>query len=154
YWLYVSIHIFGQAPIYVAAFLMIALVAIMAFYHGLLGYAVARWLPRHGAVRWLIATPAAWALIEWWRGWFLSGFSWLPLGYSQSDSWLAGFAPITGVYGISAILLVCAGALVALVRGSPQTRVIAAITFVVPWVAGAVLSRIDWTHTSGAPISV
>src|SRR5206468_7314052 len=135
YWLYVSIHIFGQAPVYVAVFLMIALVSIMGIYHAALGYVVARWLPQTGTARWLLAVPAAWLLVEWWRGWFLSGFSWLSLGYSQTDTWLSSFAPIAGVYGISTILLVCAGALTALVLGTRQTRIIAAIVFVVPWIA-------------------
>jgi len=49
YWLYVSIHIFGEAPVYVAAFLMLALVSIMGLYHAVLGYVVARWLPETGA---------------------------------------------------------------------------------------------------------
>ncbi len=80
-------------------FLMLALVAIMGLYHALLGYAVARWLPQRGGIRWLFAVPAAWLLIEWWRGWFLSGFSWLSLGYSQTDTWLASLAPVGGVYG-------------------------------------------------------
>ena len=154
YWLYVSIHVFGEAPLYVAACLMIALVAIMALYHAALGYIVARWLPAGGAMRWLVAIPAAWLLVEWWRGWFLSGFSWLSLGYSQTDTWLARFAPITGVYGISAILLVCAGALTALVLGSRQTKVIAVVVFAVPWVAGAALSSVEWTQPSGPPVTV
>jgi apolipoprotein N-acyltransferase len=154
YWLYVSIHIFGQAPVYVAAILMIALVSIMAVYHAALGYVVARWLPANGAVRWLVAVPAAWLLVEWWRGWFLSGFSWLSLGYSQTDTWLASFAPIVGVYGISAILLICAGALTALVLGSRQTKIIAAVVFVVPWIVGAALRTVEWTHPSGPPVTV
>ncbi|HKD53443.1 MAG TPA: hypothetical protein VKB72_04420, partial [Steroidobacteraceae bacterium] len=94
YWLYVSIHGFGGAPIWLALFLMLGLVGIMGLYQAALGYAVARFLPASGAVRWLIAMPAAWLLIEWWRGWFLSGFSWLSLGYSQTDTWLAAFAPL------------------------------------------------------------
>jgi apolipoprotein N-acyltransferase len=154
YWLYVSIHIFGQAPVYVAAVLMVALVAIMALYHAALGYVVARWLPDRGALRWLVAVPAAWMLVEWWRGWFLSGFSWLSLGYSQTDTWLAHFAPVTGVYGISAILLVCAGALTALVLGTKQTRIMAAISFVLPWIAAAALGSVEWTHSSGPPVTV
>lgn len=154
YWLYVSIHIFGQAPIYIAAVLMVALVAIMALYHAALGYVVARWLPAEGALRWLVAIPAAWMLIEWWRGWFLSGFSWLSLGYSQTDTWLARLAPVAGVYGISAALLVCAGALVALVRGTRRTRIVAGTAFTVPWIAGAALGSIDWTRTSGPPVTV
>src|SRR6516165_7594001 len=107
---------------------MLGLVAIMGLYQAALGYAVARFLPKSGAARWLIAMPAAWLLVEWWRGWFLSGFSWLSLGYSQTDSWLAGFAPLAGVYGISAMVLLCAGAVTALICGSSRVRLIAIIT--------------------------
>src|SRR3569833_4357999 len=114
YWLYISIHIMGQAPLWAALPLMAALVVIMGLYHAALGYFVTRWLPATGLVRWLFGVPAAWLLIEWWRGWFLSGFSWLSLGFSQTDSWLAGYAPILGVYGITAMLLLSAGGLTAI----------------------------------------
>jgi apolipoprotein N-acyltransferase len=154
YWLYVSIHIFGEAPLYIAAFLMAALVVIMSLYHAALGYAVARFLPRSGPLRWLLAVPAAWLLIEWWRGWFLSGFSWLSLGYSQTDTWLAAIAPVAGVYGISAVLLICAGALVAFARGNARARVLAGLAFAAPWVAGGLLHSIQWTRPSGPPVSV
>jgi len=154
YWLYTSIHGFGGAPAWLALFLMFGLVAIMGLYHAALGYAVARWLPAGGAVRWLVALPAAWLLVEWWRGWFLSGFAWLSLGYSQSDTWLAGFAPLIGVYGISALLLVCAGALVALVLGSGRVRLLAVAAFLIPWAAGAALYGRSWTHASGGALPV
>lgn len=154
YWLYVSLHVFGEAPLYVAASLMIALVCIMSLYHAALGYVVARWLPETGALRWLLIVPAAWLLVEWWRGWFLSGFSWLSLGYSQTDTWLAHLAPVAGVYGISAVLLVCAGALTALVLGSNRTRMVAALVFAAPWVAAGALRSIEWTHPAGQPVTV
>ncbi len=154
YWLYVSIHVFGEAPAYVAVFLMAALIAIMGLYQAALGYVVARWLPETGAVRWLVAVPAAWLLMEWWRGWFLSGFSWLSLGYSQTDTWLSRFAPIAGVYGISAVLLVCAGALTALLLGSRRIRFAAAVVFVAPWAAAAPLGSVEWTRAAGPPVSV
>ena len=154
YWLYISIHGFGGAPIWLAFALMFGLVGIMGLYHAALGYAVARWLPTRGALRWLVALPAAWLIVERWRGWFLSGFSWLSLGYSQTDSWLAAFAPLAGVYGISALLLVCAGALTALACGSTRVRIIAAVTFLVPWGLGALLYRHSWTTPSGPPVTV
>jgi apolipoprotein N-acyltransferase len=154
YWLYISIHGFGNAPIWVAFGLMLGLVSIMGLYHAGLGYAVARWLPRQGAARYLLGLPAAWLLVEWWRGWFLSGFSWLSLGYSQSDTWLAGLAPLVGVYGISAALLLGAGALTALVCGGPRVRVPALVALLAPWLLGAALYRHSWTQAAGAPVSV
>jgi apolipoprotein N-acyltransferase len=154
YWLYISLHIFGGAPVWLACILMLGLVAVMGLYHAALGYAVARWLPRTGAVRWLAALPAAWLLIEWWRGWFLSGFSWLSLGYSQTDTWLAGLAPVAGVYGISALLLVSAGALVALARGTRRVRILAGTLLIVPWALGAALYGHSWTQPAGAAVSV
>jgi apolipoprotein N-acyltransferase len=154
YWLYVSVHDLGKAPVWLTIAIMLGLIGIMALYNALIGYAVARWLPERGAWRWLIGMPAAWLLVEWWRGWFLSGFSWLSLGYSQTDTWLAGLAPILGVYGISLVLLTGAGALVALVRGTGRVRLIAALTLLAPWAIGAALGTVPWTHPSGAPVSV
>jgi apolipoprotein N-acyltransferase len=154
YWLYISIHLFGNAPVWIALFLMIALVIIMGLYHALVGYCVARWLPAAGLIRWLLGIPAGWLLIEWLRGWFPSGFPWLSLGYSQTDTWLASLAPVIGVYGISAVLLVSAGALAALIVGRGRQRAVASVVLVLPWIAGAALKSVEWTHPSGAPVSV
>jgi apolipoprotein N-acyltransferase len=152
-WLYTGLHVMGGAPSWIAFGLMLGLTSIMALYHAGLGYVVARWmLP--GPVRWLVGLPAAWVFIEWWRGWFLSGFAWLSLGYSQTDTWLAHFAPLIGVYGISAILLLSAGALVALIRGSRRTRVIAAVVLVLPWAIAPALGGIEWTQPSGKPVAI
>ena len=42
---------------------------------------------------------------EWLRGWMFTGFPWLALGYSQIDTWLAGYGPLLGVYGVSFALV-------------------------------------------------
>ena len=154
YWLYFSIHVLGQAPIWLALFLMVALAAIMGLYHAALGYGINRWLPARGAVRWLLALPAAWLLVEWWRGWFLGGFSWLSLGYSQSDTWLASFAPLLGVYGISALLLLGAGALLTLLLGTRRERILALSVLALSWGCGGALYWHSWTTRAGPAVSV
>jgi apolipoprotein N-acyltransferase len=154
YWLYVSIHVNGGAPVWLACFLMMGLIAIMGLYQAALGYVVARWLPERGALRTLAALPAAWLLVEWWRGWFLTGFSWLSLGYSQTDTWLGAFAPLLGVYGISALLLLGAGALLELLTGPPRARIPSALLLLAPWAAGAALHGHSWTHPAGSAVSV
>jgi apolipoprotein N-acyltransferase len=154
WWLYISVHGFGGAPIWLTLIVVLGLVAIMAAYHALLGYLAARYLPGRGPWRYLVGLPALWLLMEWWRGWFLSGFPWLTLGLSQTDTWLRGFAPITGVYGISALLLIGSGALLMLWRGALRLRLVAAALLLLPWPLGAWLGRIDWTHDAGPPVTV
>jgi apolipoprotein N-acyltransferase len=154
YWLYTSIHVFGRAPLWVAVLLMLGLVAIMGAYHALVGYVAARWLPRRGVVLWLLALPAMWVTVEWLRGWILSGFPWLALGYSQIDSWLAGFAPIGGVYFLSLLVAFSAGALFLLIRGTWRERLMAASALVAVWAGGALLSGRDWTERADGELSV
>lgn len=153
YWLYNSIHTIGHAPILLTLFVMLALVAIMAAYMALLAYVLKRWVPGQGALRWLLILPAAIVLLEWFRGWFLSGFPWLALGYTQSDTWLAGFAPIGGVYTVSLAVTLCAGAVTALVLGTKQTRIVAASLIAVLWIAGLALHDREWTQPVGEPVS-
>lgn len=159
WWLYISIHFIGDAPVWLSLGLVVALVAIMGLYQALLGWLGARLLPRRGAVRWLLGLPGLWLLVEWWRGWFLSGFPWLSLGYSQTDTVLASFAPLAGVYGVSALLLVGSGALLALLRswqgfGSRRVALWALGLLLLPWGGGALLGRVSWTHPAGPPVSV
>lgn len=154
YWLYHSVHTIGGAPIWVALLLMLGLVAIMGAYLALLGYAQARWLPAQGLVRLVIALPAAWVLLEWLRGWLFSGFPWLSLGYAQIDSPLAGLAPVLGVYGLSWVCALCAGAIAACLVLSMRQRIIALAVALLFCVLAALLWHRDWTQMIDKPISV
>ncbi len=154
WWLYISIHGFGQAPVWLALLLLAALVGSMSAYQAGLGYVLVRYLPRSAGMGPLVAMPAAWLLVEWWRGWFLSGFPWLSLGYSQTDSYLAGLAPVGGVYGLSAVLLLGAGGLVTLLRGRGLLRAVGAAVLVLPWLVGLGLRGVEWTHASGPPADI
>ena len=80
---------------------------------------------RRGAPFVVLVLPAAWVLVEWWRGWFLTGFPWLSLGYSQTDTWLAGLAPVGGVPLVSLSLLAGAGALLVLAQERGAARAVA-----------------------------
>jgi apolipoprotein N-acyltransferase len=154
YWLYHSIHLVGQAPVWIAAFLMLGLVAIMGSYSALLGYVVARWGPASGALRWLAMLPAGWVLVEWFRGWFLSGFPWLALGYSQLETPLRGYAPLSGVYGVSLAAAVTAGGLVTLLLGGRRARLGSLALCAAIWLVGAGLARVEWTEPRGTRVSV
>ena len=49
-----------------------------------------------------------WVLGEWFRGWFLTGFPWLYVGYAQGEGLIGGWAPFGGALLVSfvAVLLV------------------------------------------------
>lgn len=154
YWLYHSIHELGHAPVWLTLFVMLALVAIMSAYMAFVGYSLARWVPSSGAVRWLLVLPAAIVTLEWFRGWFLSGFPWLAVGYTHIDTPLAGFAPVGGVYTMSLAVIVCAGALVALLLGSTRTRIIAVSVVAGIWLTGYILAHQTWTKPVDGPVTV
>ena len=148
YWLYISIHVFGEAPLWVAIVIMASMVLLMAAYCSAAGWITSR-LARGDAKRLLLIAPAAWVTFEWLRGWLLSGFPWLAVGYSQIDSSLAGWAPLVGVYGISVVTVLSSAALLAAVTETGRRRWLCAGVVILPWVAGAAMSPIDWTTDSG-----
>lgn len=166
YWLYHSVHEIGKAPLPLTLFAMFALVAIMGGYTAGVGYTVVRWLggessksvePRGGwraAVQLLLVMPAAWVLLEWFRGWFLSGFPWLALGYTHLDTPISGLAPVGGVYTVSLAVAMCAGALAAILRGNLRVRIVALAVFTSLWLLGLVLWKQAWTEPTGRAVSV
>ncbi len=151
YWLYVSIHVFGQAPLFVAISLMLALVVIMGLYYATCGWLLCK-ICAGDVGRFLPLAPAVWVFVEWLRGWFLSGFPWLSLGYGQIDSTLAGFAPLAGVYGVSFLVLLSAGALTAAVAANGKPRYLFLSLSALPWLIGTALQNVGWTEDAGPAV--
>ena len=157
-WVYVAIHVHGYAPVPLAVLMTTAFVAFLALYIALQGYVSVSLQRRWGLNRTaslLLIYPALWLLIEWLRGWFLTGFPWLNLGYSQLNTPLAGFAPLLGVYGVSwATALTAALVLLLVLAKQHKTRLITASGLAVLFVAGVGLSALPWSEKYGDPIKV
>jgi len=159
YWPYVSMHRYGDLSPPLAA-LAVALFALLLGSFSALAMALANWLRS----RWvaglhlslLLIFPACWMLAEWLRGWILTGFPWLALGYAHTGSPLSGFAPILGVYGVGWLAAIMAGALALLLSafaaGRTDTRAMATLGLLL--IAGVGLRYIPWTHAAGQSISV
>jgi apolipoprotein N-acyltransferase len=154
YWLYISLRLIGHAPIPLALLLMVGLAAIMGAYHALLGWAVAKFLPARGALRWLAGIPAAWLLMEWFRSWFLTGFGWMALGYAHTDNWMGGFAPVVGQYGLGLLTMLVAGGIVTLVLGEKRARIVAGAFIAAIWSLAFALRGVQWTEAYRRPIEV
>ncbi|MES2561633.1 MAG: apolipoprotein N-acyltransferase [Pseudomonadota bacterium] len=164
-WVYVSLNTFGAMPAPLAAFFTLLFCAFLALFPALTGYVYAAlrvplWM------RLIIVTPAVWTLGEWVRGWIFTGFPWLALGYSQVPaSPLAGHAPVVGIFGVSLITMMSAGAvllLIASVRARRETqsekpwlRTISSMALLITlWVSGYALKDVRWTEPTGEPTTV
>ncbi len=152
YWIYISVHIYGEAALWIALLLMVGLAAIMAALISLAGWLISRLSGGEPAAL-LFVAPAAWVLVEWVRGWILTGFPWLALGYAQIDTPLAGWAPIVGVYGVSFMLALTAAALIVASRSARPLRIVGIVTGAAAWVVGGLLQPLDWTEPVGEPMT-
>ena len=158
YWLFYTMHHYGHLPAIVAALAVVLLGSLyLAVFSGA-AFAATAWLRQ----RWqlgasstgLLVFPACWALGEWMRGWLLTGVPWVVSGYAHSNSPLAGFAPLIGVYGIGLVVALVAACL-ALVASANVARKPA-----IGWLAlilvasGLALRMVPWSSPLGQPISV
>lgn len=96
---------------------------------------------------------AAWALVEWWRGWFLTGLPWNPVGsiWVAVPQLLQG-ASLVGVYGLSLLTVLAASASTVLMFNSTRRFTLVAVALLhVPLVilsgwGAARLSTADATY--------
>ncbi|MFP4446027.1 MAG: apolipoprotein N-acyltransferase [Desulfosudaceae bacterium] len=104
YWLLPTLQNYGGLPLAAALPAVALLAAYLALYTGLFAMIIAG--IRGGAGAALAAGPAIWVALEYVRTFLFSGFPWELLGYSQYQRLaLIQVADITGVYGISAAVV-------------------------------------------------
>lgn len=159
YWVYISIHTYGEATILLSSVITVGLINILALFPAVTGWILNRYFPVNNDTKILCAFPVIWAFFEWLRSWLFTGFPWLSLGYSQVHAPLKGYAAIFSVHGITLLMLISAGLFLnALFYLKPKKNVGVAyqhlFTLVLIWVVGAALSFVNWTKPVGEPIQV
>lgn len=153
HWIWVSVGEFGGGPLVATIFFI-----VLALLFGLITWLVVRvwmWIRPHSeAMALLVTFPAAWLLLEWVRSWIFTGTTWLQLGYSQTDTWLAGYAPLVGSLGISLVLAMMAGALAWVVLNRSPRNGLAVLTgILLVYGLGWAVDR-PWTWPSGEPVRI
>ena len=153
-WIYVSIHLYGNAAPWLAAGLVLMFVCSLSLFTLLQAWIYAK-LQQHATKG--LAAPASslfnawrfcavWILFEWLLTWFLTGFPWLYPGYGHLDTWLAPLLPLGGVTLASLGVVASASFLVAAVAagGKRMLRGAALGLAGAPWLLGLALSGAQW----------
>ena len=157
YWIYISLHDFGNMPSIMAGIVTFLLCAFMALFPALVGGLSIK-ISKTQSSQLLISIPIFWALADWTRSWIFTGFPWLTMGYSQvPHSPLAGYMPIIGVYGVSMLTIFIASLIAFWLVKKPASIIWKRNTIallVLIWVAGSILKLVEWTTPTTKPISV
>ena len=156
YWLYISIHTVSGGPIWLAILLIVILSVFMALYYALAGYLISISYTKFQSqsLTLLIIAPSIWVLIEWLRGWLLSGFPWFSVGYSQTNTYLSNWAPIGGIYMVSWICGICAGLVALIYLGKREKGYKAAAALITIIIFSLLLGMFSWTQSTGEKFTV
>lgn len=116
-WLFHTLHIYGKLP----SALSIGLVALfslyLGLYHGLFGCLLARAGQRWGSSGAAFAAPFLWVAVEFAR-YYITGVPWNLLGTAVVDNIaLSRLATVTGVYGLSFVIIAVNAMLAAAMLG-------------------------------------
>ena len=104
YWIAVAAHMYGGFPWLLAAPCSMLLGMYVAAWGGLFSWCVSR-MKDMPVWRRVCSAGLLWMLLEWGRGWFCTGFSWLPLSAGLA-AWPVLLQPLSliGAYGYSGLL--------------------------------------------------
>jgi len=151
-WIYVAIHEFGEASVFLAGLLTLGFVAFLALLPAAMGWLVKRISRKKlTSLDFVLLLPVAWLGFEYLKSWLLTGFPWLEIGTSQIDGPLAGFIPVIGVYGVTGLVALCAGLLLAVLVHQRWWLLLPVILI---WPAGMYLKTQQWTVEEGDPLTV
>jgi len=106
YWIPVPITIYGKLPLPAGIFFLLLLALYLSLYTATFAFLVTLFRTRRGLPL-VITAPVVWVSLELLITYFLTGFPWGVLGYSQYLNLpVIQIADVTGVYGISFVIVV------------------------------------------------
>jgi len=105
YWVIVAVNSYGGIHFIPSGLILLLLVVYLSLYVALFAFLI-NYIRQRTQWDMLIVAPFLWVALEYIRSFFLTGFPWATLGYSQYLNLpLIQVADITGVYGISFLIL-------------------------------------------------
>ncbi|MGY8862254.1 MAG: apolipoprotein N-acyltransferase [Pseudomonadales bacterium] len=148
-WVFVSMVDHSNTHWLLATVLTFLFCGGLALFYALFAGLFYRFKPHHQYPTLLFI--GLWISLDLLRGWLLTGFPWLYLGYAGLGTYIENYAPILGVHGVTLLLLASA-----LLAFGSQAKLPLRLTLLTGlWLAGQGLAAISWTQPSPqGPIKV
>ncbi|MFN3395419.1 MAG: apolipoprotein N-acyltransferase, partial [Thermodesulfovibrionales bacterium] len=113
YWIYHSITYYGNVPFILSIFIVLLLSLYLGLYVGIFAMVFSIKKILRSRLPAVIMAPVLWVSLEFIRSYALTGFPWASLGYSQYKFLtLIQIADITGIYGVSFLIVAFNAAIV------------------------------------------
>ena len=104
YWLALTIGTYTNLSPLLSIGPVLLLCGFLGFFFAI--FAAGCELARRNRIELALIGPPLWVVLEWVRTYILGGFPWVSLGYTQyRTTYLIQFAEFTGVYGVSALVV-------------------------------------------------
>lgn len=152
-WLFSSMYFYSGVALPIAAILTAGFVLFLSLSVALGGW-IAHYFKnskRPGLVLTLLF-PAVWVLLELIRSSLFGGFPFLLSGTTHLHTWLDGFAPVFGVWGVSWAVALSAGLLIWMFKR--KKWVVASVSLCLVWSLGGLLQQVEWVKPIAKPIDV
>ncbi|BCN94024.1 apolipoprotein N-acyltransferase [Thiomicrorhabdus immobilis] len=152
-WLFSSMYFYSGVMLPVAVVLTFCFVLFLALSVALGGW-IAQYFknPNRPGLVLILLFPAVWVLIELVRSTIFGGFPFLLSGTTHLGTWLDGYAPVLGVWGVSWALAISAGLLLWLFK--QKSWVTASVSLCLIWSVGGLLQNVQWVKPLGKPLEV
>jgi apolipoprotein N-acyltransferase len=120
YWIIVAVHTYGNVPFILSGLILLLLVAYLSLFIGAFTF-LTRLIQMRSGIQTILFTPILWVALEYLRSFLLTGFPWAYLGHSQYLNLpFIQMADITGVYGLSFVIVSVNAALFAVLHQWPK----------------------------------
>jgi len=111
YWVTITMILYGGLSPVLSVAALLVLVVYLALYTGTFTLLI-QFLLRYTGIPIVLTAPVIWVGLEYLRSFFIIGFPWNSLGYSQFlTPYVTQIADITGVYGVSFFIILVNAAL-------------------------------------------
>jgi apolipoprotein N-acyltransferase len=105
YWIIIAVHTYGNVPLILSALILLLLVLYLSLFTGAFTF-LTQLIQIRSGIQTILFAPMLWVALEYLRSFLLTGFPWAYLGHTQYLNLpFVQMADITGVYGLSFVIL-------------------------------------------------